>query len=100
MNKGVFQRQMPCKYLWKAAETPEAQRSSIKNAAPDPAVGRAPILTLCFEIYGEKHTVVVGGVNGHHYFLGFVSKLQEHKLLEETHFFVMENKTKQNKAQT
>lgn len=44
--------------------------------------------------------MVVGGVNGHHYFLGFVSKLQEHELLEETHFFVMENKTKQNKAQT
>lgn len=38
--------------------------------------------------------MVVGGVNGHHCFLGFVSKLQEHELLEETHFFVTENKTK------
>lgn len=36
--------------------------------------------------------VVVGGVNGHHYFLGFVSELQGHGMLEETHGFIMEKK--------
>lgn len=42
--------------------------------------------------------MVVGeGVNGHCYFLGFVSKLQERGMLEETHGFVMEkNPTNQN----
>lgn len=36
--------------------------------------------------------VVVGGVDGHHYFSGFVSKLQKHGMLEETHGFVMGKK--------
>lgn len=32
------------------------------------------------------------GVCGCHYFLGFVSKLQEHGMLDETQVFVMEKK--------